>query len=66
VAPPKDCDPAVRLIRFEALHGNLIEQHKLAGLTTALLQWSRTTRPQKPLSELPSLHCSSTTIAGAS
>lgn len=56
VLPPSACNPAVRTIRFEALHGSLIEQHKLAALDTALLHWSSTTPRQLPLAKLPTRH----------
>ncbi|HEX8167060.1 MAG TPA: alpha/beta fold hydrolase [Beijerinckiaceae bacterium] len=62
VLPATACNPQIRSIRFNALHGTGVAQHSLSGMTTALLNWSwqtppaekKTRLPEPPLHECPS------------
>jgi pimeloyl-ACP methyl ester carboxylesterase len=53
LVPAPACNPQVRTIRFNVVEGTLIARHKLNALTTALLNWSRTTPPAAKQTELP-------------
>ena len=51
--PPSACDPQVRTIRFNAVHGGPLGQHKLSGLVGGLLRLSSNTPASAKRSALP-------------
>jgi hypothetical protein len=53
LVPPTACNPQIRTIRFNVLHGFGIAQHKLKGMTNALLNWSYETPPSARRPRLP-------------
>jgi hypothetical protein len=53
LVPPPACNPTVRSIRFNTLHGTGIAQHNLSAMATALLDWSRRTPPAAKRTDLP-------------
>lgn len=53
VLPISPCNPAIRTIRFQTVHGNPVGQHSVAALTSAFLYWSASSAPQQRIADLP-------------
>ena len=53
VLPATACNPQIRSIRFNTLHGTGVAQHSLSAMTTALLNWSRRTPAAEKKTRLP-------------
>jgi hypothetical protein len=53
LASPSACDPQVRTIRFNAVHGGPIGQHRLAGLVGGLLRLSSDTPASAKRTAIP-------------
>jgi pimeloyl-ACP methyl ester carboxylesterase len=64
--PPTACNPQIRSIRFHALHGTMTEQHRLSGLTAALLHLSSETSVRAKKSDLPAPSPTDCTATGGS
>jgi hypothetical protein len=73
VLPATACNPQIRSIRFNTLHGTGVAQHNLAAMATSFLHWSwrtppaekRTRLPEPPPSECPPGGGDEPVVAGA-